>query len=150
MPAERLAACFALIVLGLIVGCGGGADIGAVTGTVTMDGQPLEGASVVFVPAVGGRPAGAMTDAEGKFELNFSGGRKGTLPGKNKVMISTAADPSETEDGTPIPAKKETVPSKYNATTELEFTVELGKKNVADFALSSEGALPESDELVQA
>ena len=128
------------------LGCGGGGPaIASVEGTVTLDGKPLPNASVVFVPE-NGRPAGATTDGRGHYVLTFTGGREGAMLGKNKVRISTARDPSETPSGEPIPAVPETIPMKYNAQTELEFTVEAGKPNIANFDLSSEGELAPKDE----
>jgi hypothetical protein len=129
------------------VGCDSGPEIASVEGTVTMDGAPLANASVVFVPE-NGRPAGATTDAQGKYVLTFTEGRKGATPGKHKVRISTLADPSETPDGEPIPAQPETVPMRYNAQTELTFTVEPATKNVANFDLESGGEMPETDDMV--
>ena len=111
-----------------------------------MDGEPLTNASVVFAPE-SGRPAGAKTNDQGEYELNFTQGRQGAMLGKNRVMISTAADPSETEEGEPIPAQQETVPQRYNAASELEFTVE-DTRNVADFVLTSEGDLPAIDSII--
>ena len=138
-----LGAC--LLVLACI-GCGpGGPPIESVEGTVTLDGKPLPNASVVFVPE-NGRPAGATTDSQGHYVLTFTEGRQGAMLGKHKVRISTARDPSETPSGEPIPASPETIPAKYNAQTELEFTVEAGKKNTADFDLSSEGEIAEQDQ----
>ena len=128
------------------LGCGSdGPEIASVEGTITMDGEPLANASVLFVPT-GGRPAAARTDENGKYTLNFTAGRKGAMLGKNVVRISTAADPSETPDGEPIPAQPERVPMKYNATSELTFVVEAGKKNVADFDITSEGPIAGADE----
>ncbi len=73
----------------LLAGCGkGGPEIASVKGKVTMDGTPLANASVVFVPEHG-RPAGGRTDSDGNYELTFTSGRMGTMPGKNKVKIST-------------------------------------------------------------
>lgn len=131
------------------IGCGpGGPEIASVEGTVTMDGKPLANASIVFSPE-SGRPAGARTDAQGHYELNFTAGRRGAIPGMNRIRISTSADPSETPDGQPIPAQRETVPARYNSATELEFNVEPNKKNVANFDLTSEGKLPEADSMVE-
>ena len=125
-----------------ISGCAeDGPEIADVEGTVTMDGKPLANASVVFVPQ-GGRPAGARTDDNGHYVLNFSGERQGALPGKSKVRISTLRDPYVAEDGTNVPGTPETVPAKYNAETILEFEVKLSEANVADFNLDSEGELP--------
>lgn len=129
-----------------LLGCGSsGPEIASVEGTVTLDGQPLANASVVFVPE-GGRPAGASTDAQGKYVLNFSGGRKGALPGKNVVRISTLMGETTDDNGQMVPGTPETIPAKYNAQSTLEFNVEAGKVNVADFALESDGELPPSSE----
>ena len=128
------------------IGCGpGGPEIAPVQGTVTMDGDPLPNASVVFVPE-NGRPAGATTDSQGRYKLTFSEGREGAMLGKHKVRISTASDPSETPGGEPIPGTPETIPMKYNALTELEFTVKAGEPNTADFELESEGEIADQDE----
>jgi hypothetical protein len=110
-----------------------------------MDGEPLPNASVVFIPE-SGRPAGARTDERGHYVLTFSEGRKGAMLGKHKVQVWTGTDPGETDDGEPIPGSPETVPKRYNAQTELEFTVKAGGTKEADFALTSEGDLPDSDE----
>ncbi len=129
---------FSLALAGF-AGCGsGGPDIARVEGTVTMDGKPLPRAFVVFIPQ-GGRPAAAETDASGKYVLEFSGGRKGAIPGKNKVEINTARQPEHEPDGTLIPGVKESVPAKYNRNTTLEFDVVDGQKNIADFQLESKG-----------
>lgn len=128
-------------------GCGeSGPEIATVEGTVTLDGKPLPHATVVFTPVEGGRPAGAMTDEEGYYVLNFTEGRQGAIPGKNRVRIYTLRDPMEDEDGNMIPGSPETIPTKYNAETTLEFVVEDGKRNEANFDLDSEGELPPADE----
>ncbi|MCA9190260.1 MAG: carboxypeptidase regulatory-like domain-containing protein [Planctomycetales bacterium] len=134
---------FSLLTFAFIaIGCSpSGPDIASVKGTVTMDGKPLEYATVIFIPTSGGRPAVARTDKEGQYELRFSGGRMGTIPGLNKVRITTVRDPGEDEDGNPIPGSKETIPMEYNQTSKLEFTVEDGKENVADFQLESGGKI---------
>jgi len=121
-----------------LVGCGGGGDpnIVRVTGTVTMDGKPLPDATVLFVSGQG-RPSGALTDKNGYYELNYTGDQKGARIGPNRVQITTAQGPSETMEGDPIPAVPESVPSKYNSRTELEFTVTEDGENVANFDLAS-------------
>ena len=125
----------------LFAGCGpGGPEIASVSGRVTMDGKPLANATVVFIPE-NGRPSGASTDADGKYVLNFSQGRRGAIPGKNMVRVMTIRDPTPGEDGKSIPGSKETVPAKYNTATELTFDVAPGKRNVADFDLKSGGPI---------
>jgi len=131
-----------MIALMLQVGCGpSGPDIARVQGTVTMDGKPLPNAIIMFVP-VGGRPSVSETDANGKYVLEFSGGRKGAIPGINRVEINTGRLAYE-KDGKNYPAVKESVPVQYNRLTTLEFNVEAGKNNTADFALKSGGKIVE-------
>ena len=131
-----------MMALMLQVGCGpSGPDIARVQGTVTMDGKPLPNAIIMFVP-VGGRPSVSETDANGKYVLEFSGGRKGAIPGINRVEINTGRLAYE-KDGKNYPAVKESVPVQYNRLTTREFNVEAGKNNTADFALKSGGKIVE-------
>ena len=131
-----------LIAISLAIGCGpNGPEIARVEGTVTMDSKPLPAAIVMFVP-VGGRPSVCETDSNGKYVLEFSGGRKGAIPGINRVEINNGRLAYE-KDGKNVPAVKENVPAKYNRLTTLEFNVEPGKNNVADFALKSGGKIIE-------
>ncbi len=131
--------CVSLI-MSLAVGCGpGGPEIARVEGTVTMDSKPLPAAIIMFVPE-GGRPSVCETDANGKYVLEFSGGRKGSIPGKNRVEINNGRLAYE-KDGKNFPAVKESVPAIYNRLTTLEFNVEPGKNNVANFDLKSGGKI---------
>ena len=106
-----------------------------------MDGKPLPNATVVFIPE-NGRPAGASTDADGNYVLNFSQGRRGAIPGKNTIRVTTLREASAPdENGKSIPGSKETIPAEYNSASTLEFTVEPKKKNVANFDLKSGGRI---------
>lgn len=126
-------------------GCGSsGPEIAYVAGRVTMDGKPLANATVVFIPE-NGRPAGARTDADGKYVLNFTEGRRGAIPGKNSIRIMTVREASQDKDGKAIPGSKETIPNRYNSASELSFTVEPKKKNVANFDLQSGGPITPSE-----
>ncbi|WP_437205704.1 carboxypeptidase-like regulatory domain-containing protein [Planctomicrobium sp. SH664] len=122
-----------------LVGCGqNGPKIATVQGTVTLDGKPLPYAAVVF-NSENGRPAGATTDENGHYVLNFTAGRKGATPGTHRVIITTKRDPWKDRDGKVHPGTGERLPAKYNSTSNLTFTVEDGKENVADFNLDSKG-----------
>lgn len=134
-----------LLLGALVSGCGEeGPDIAYVTGQIKMDGEPLPNATVVFIPMSGGRPAGARTDENGEYELNFGSGRQGAMLGENKVRITTLSDPMEDEEGNMMPGSPEKVPMQFNTATELRFTVEPGKENIANFDISSEGELPDN------
>jgi hypothetical protein len=87
----------------LVAGCGTG-DITdsytlvTVTGTVTLDGKPLEGAQVTFTPAQGTKPDTPGTDRTGK-QGNYKAmyrGRSGLAPGKYAVIVSKMMTSSET------------------------------------------------------
>src|SRR5205823_204029 len=67
-----------------LVGCAGPVDV---QGKVTLNGKPLGGAMVVFIPVGGGPQAGAFTDDEGNFRLNGTK-TEGTLPGEYRVIVS--------------------------------------------------------------
>jgi hypothetical protein len=130
--------CVLTTLLSGFAGCGPrGPEIASVSGRVTMDGKPLAHATVVFIPE-NGRPAGARTDADGNYTLNFSGGRKGAIPGKSMVRITTVREAEHDENGkVTLPGSGEKVPAKYNTATTLEFTVEPKKNNVANFDITS-------------
>ncbi|TWT58593.1 hypothetical protein KOR42_19750 [Thalassoglobus neptunius] len=129
------------------MGCGpSGPDIEGVHGKVTMNGQPLRNASIVFMPVESGRPAGARTDEEGMYVLNFSGGRQGAQAGEYKVRISTASDPMAQEDGSTTPGSPETVPLKYGAQTTLTATVVEGGDNEFNFDITSEGPVAQAED----
>src|SRR5512138_20654 len=82
-----------LALLALVAGCGGSGagdlpELAEVTGRVTMAGQPLEGAIVVFEPRQGGSLSTGVTDADGRFELIYSQDHKGAVPGQHTVKVS--------------------------------------------------------------
>ena len=115
----------------LALGCSGadpGPELAEVTGTVTLDNQPLPNARVVFLPEDGPASA-AITNDAGEYELMGKSGVKGGVPGKNRVEISTDLD------GTRDRAKEKALP-KYNTASTLEAQVELGSNNF-DFKLES-------------
>lgn len=146
----------------LLSGCGGGGkpaksysgSLVPIKGVVTLDGEPVADASVVFV-FDGTAPSGFLsssgkTDSSGKYQLK-TGGQAGTPPGRYRVSIEKWA----TANGEPIvddPANgmdmaqsmtsgalKQLIPAKYNDTTKGKLTVEVseGQTDPVDFALKS-------------
>lgn len=104
-------------------------ELAPVSGVVTLDGQPLDNVSVVFVSEKG-QVASGTTDAEGHYELTFRDGEKGAEIGKNTVRIKTVLD------APPPPGYRDPIPAKYNAASQL--TVEVKpESNTHDFALTS-------------
>lgn len=95
-----------------ISGCGGDGtrpELVPVRGRVTLDGQPLPKALVVFRAEAGGRGSRSITASDGSYELTYLRDMKGAQPGKNTVSITTATE------GQPV----ERVPRKYNKDSTL-------------------------------
>jgi hypothetical protein len=77
----------AVVLLGAMSGCGG-SKLVPVEGIVNLDGKPLAGATVVFLPdGAPGRPAQSMTAGDGRFRLSTVS-EQGAEPGNYKVTIT--------------------------------------------------------------
>ncbi len=82
-------------------GCGPSDEISkyklvSVTGTVTLNGKPLEGAEVAFIPEAGTVPSTAgndLTGPEGNYKIMFHG-RSGLAPGKYQAIVKKTILPS--------------------------------------------------------
>lgn len=63
--------------------------LGYVSGTVTKEGKPLDGAMVTFIPVdTSANASTAISDKEGYYELKYIEGVPGAVLGKNKVEVS--------------------------------------------------------------
>ncbi len=84
------------------VGCGSGDETESiklvpVTGVVSLNGKPVEGASVTFTPNAGSKPntpGSDMSGPEGTYKLMYRG-RSGVTPGKYKVTVSKTFEPAD-------------------------------------------------------
>ena len=123
-----------------------------VAGTVTMKGQPLAGATVVFVPAEGAthEPATGITDAAGAFKLSTFIADDGAQEGDYRIKVSKfdVKKPTKEEqqkyvsmeeeqkiqfgDELPTPPAKNLLPKKYasEATSGFTYTVKKGENTV--------------------
>lgn len=120
-----------------------------VSGVVTLDGQPVEGARIGFQPIDGRRGSGGLTDAYGRYELYYVQA-KGCPLGDCTVSISTFGDVLD-EYGGVAGIKKETIPAPYRGqNSTLKANVTADGENTFDFALaSSEGSTDFDDVAVQ-
>ena len=116
----------------VLVGCDAGPDIAPVTGVVTQDGEPLAGAMIEFQPD-SGAPSYGYTDETGRYEIQYQVDRMGALLGHHYVSVTTAGEKTDPKTDTTINVP-ESVPTKYNDPTELEFEVKKGK-NTFDIAI---------------
>jgi hypothetical protein len=113
--------CFLIVVL--TVGCQpAGPELGLVSGRVTLDGQPLEGARLMFQPDGNKPPSVGVTDKDGHYDAFYKRDVDGALVGNHTVRIRIADKP--------------VIPAKYNDNSELQREVKAGKNEI-DFELTS-------------
>jgi hypothetical protein len=129
----------------LALGCGS-KKLAPVSGTVTLNGKPLVGATVTFDPIAekgsieAGHASMGKTDEEGRFTLQTTKGENGARIGKHRVSISVmnqqAGDTDERppRGGWPV---TDQVPAEYNTESKLTFEVPPGGTDSADFPLKS-------------
>lgn len=85
----------ALLLTVALTGCGSKYNLHPVTGTVTLDGEPLENATVTFQAAGDGSSASGTTDASGVYSLVDirPDGGPGAQPGDYIVSVSWTEPP---------------------------------------------------------
>lgn len=164
MMGARYGFVFAFAVVAM-TGCGSGDPaVNFVQGTVTIDGKPLENATVIFSPVEGsgGRPATGKTDASGVYTLTDMQATvtgAGAAAGQYRVAITKViegalddgpgedaegADDAAEEAGASSPTApllmKSEIPESYGQadSSGLTATVESGRNENVDFELSSD------------
>ncbi|MBL8851321.1 MAG: hypothetical protein JNG89_16685 [Planctomycetaceae bacterium] len=97
-----------LLGLTLCAGCGESPypELFPASGTITLDGAPLDGATVAFIPSKSNQmqPSYGYTDPDGKYELKTPEGYGGVSPGEYRIVISKIVMP----DGSPVPPGSQT------------------------------------------
>jgi len=122
-----------LALASLLTGCGGEMKVAPVSGVVTLDGKPLDRASVVFKPEAGGRPSFGVTDEQGRFTLAYSMDEDGAEVGSATVTVSTKLQAEGAAENAPRGAER--VPVRY-AKKPLRVTVE-AKANQMELGLTT-------------
>ncbi len=138
-----------VVLLTVASGCGKAKPtVAEVTGTVTLDGKPLELVHVEFWPEIGPRAFG-KTDENGKFKLiTDDRTQEGCPPGRNKVAVRDMAhmkDDYIDEGGDWVDmskGKKSRIHSKYYDAPNSPLTLEVvaGEKNNFDIAVEARPA----------
>jgi hypothetical protein len=130
MPFDiRPTALLVLALLLVVTGCGPTATM--VSGVVTLDGEPLATAALMFHPIAGDAPTHhAFADAAGRYTAQVS-------PTKTSVTISLTRPSSSSRGDEPV--FEQMVPNRYSdrATTVLVIEPVEGKNTVCDFALTT-------------
>ena len=126
------------------------------TGVVSIDGAPIERATVSFLPLDGQHPANGITDVEGRYLLSTFNKNDGARPGNFAVIIQKFpyVEIETTPEGTPYNPDDETdtvrtrapkrstylLPKKYAFPEQSGFsaTVSADRLNTFDFSLKTE------------
>jgi hypothetical protein len=99
------AAVLLLVLTAFQAGCGGADKPVKIQGTVTLDGQPLPGATVTFLPSkdTAGRIAAGRTESDGSFRLTTYKTDDGALRGQYQVTVVVAEEiPGSNVGGNPF------------------------------------------------
>lgn len=110
-----------------------------VSGLVTLDGKPLAGAAVTYIPEGPGQPSVATADESGRYTLETIN-TAGVKPGTYKVVVTkiafTPVDERTGVGGQPLPSP---VPAKYTKveTSGLSITVPATGEGAYDLKLES-------------
>jgi hypothetical protein len=137
---RRWTATFAI----LLLGCGPGYRTAPVSGRITLDGAPLDGASVTFTPIPNEESSGQFgmgsygkTDGEGRYSLKLiETDTQGAAVGEHRVQVSlpenSGSDSSAGQASDRVPARYRGLESELTITVPEEGTTE------ANFDLQSQ------------
>lgn len=121
-----------VLLLSFVSGCG--PSLPTAGGTVTLDGEPLPDAKVVFEAP--DRPmAVATTDHSGRYDVR-TGSQRGIAAGRYKVAVSAY---TTSDDGAEAPVPVLRTPAHYNSAQTSGLTAEIkdGRNEGIDFHLKS-------------
>jgi len=138
------AALLATVVLGSTAGCGsGGFEFAPVSGTVTMNGNPLPGVTVTFQPQSSGTAAETgpgsygVTDEQGRYTLQVVGrSTEGAIVGRHRVTFAATGPERAADDDSAAATPRLGIPPNV-LNKQLEFEVPTGGADAADFELGS-------------
>ncbi len=117
-----------------LLGCG--ADTGGrvpVSGSVTLNGEPLESGTIQFAAADGSQLGGATITA-GKYEIPAA---QGLLPGNYTVRVSSVQEAASSEeapgDSSVAEAQnKDLIPAEFNTDSKVTAEIKEGSSNTFD------------------
>lgn len=133
-----LASVSAACLLLTTAGCGGeGVPRAAISGHVTLDGQPLEEGGILFTPLAAGPSASASIE-QGKYEISQA---DGPGPGEYRVQIrayrSTGKQITDPASGIAEEQRVSIIPPRYNSRSTLTAQITDQGPNEFDFELKS-------------
>ncbi|MDD3470395.1 MAG: carboxypeptidase-like regulatory domain-containing protein [Thermoguttaceae bacterium] len=138
---------WALTVLFFIMGCNDpysmiqyeGLELAQVSGVITLDGQPLPMAQILFEDNDRTYSYG-LTDADGRYTLQLNTVKQGVTPGRKTIRITTSrGGPEFTMLNESFQPSEEMVPVQYNVQSKESVEVLPNQPQVFDFDLKSDG-----------
>lgn len=128
-----------VLLVSVMFGCGSGPAYQGpqripLSGKVTLDGTPVDGGTISFIPTVKGNPAGGPI-VNGTYTVSEE---QGANEGAHRVEIRwlkpTGEKRKDDDTGEMIDVVKEVVPEKFNIQSELKAEIKSDKKEF-DFNL---------------
>jgi hypothetical protein len=116
-----------------LAGCGSG--LVPAEGIVLLDGRPVAGATITFMPQGEGRPASARSGADGRFAASLPGAAPGLPAGDYRVVVmllkqevlGAGGGDAETASGGGGPPVQYIVPKRYGDPETSGLTAPLAK-----------------------
>jgi hypothetical protein len=118
-----------------VAGCGDAGNMGVVSGTVKLDGQPVPSGTITFVPVDGMTTTAGGPIRDGHYSVKVPIAVMRVSISVPKVTGSKKL--YDTPDSPEMPLTAEALPARYNEQTELKIEVKAGS-NPMDFDLTSE------------
>ncbi|WP_425615967.1 hypothetical protein NA78x_005904 [Anatilimnocola sp. NA78] len=130
--------CIAIAILLTCSGCGGSSNGKyALSGTVTLQGQAIDGGTIQFFAEGETTPTVGALVSGGSYSVPAE---QGLLPGKYLVKITApeaqgTMTPEEYAAGKVLPPAKERIPARYNTQSEQTVEVKTDGRNRFDFKI---------------
>lgn len=125
----RYLTAFYILLLISSVGCNGsGPALAPVHGRVTLDGEPVGSATVMFQPEASGSPSYGSTDQDGRYVLGYKRRQQGAAIGSHFVrVLADKAIPGP--DGKPM-KRPHPIPARYNNDQVMKREVKRGDNEI--------------------
>lgn len=130
------------LLVAVLLGCGGEDDgRREVTGTITLQGEPLDEGVIEFIPLETEVPGGAATQSgavitAGAYKIPRE---SGLMAGTYRVLITAGDGKTPADGGLPGPTgnivSKDRIPPEYNVDSKQQIKVTLEGPNVFDFSI---------------
>jgi len=129
-----------LVSLPLLTGCGPSDGMITISGSVTLDGEPVEDGSISLMPINGGSMGGGLIE-NGHYTAKSSPGEMAVQIHAHKMVKKQNPTREEVERGLTEDSVS-IIPPTYNRQSKLRITVAPDQKNF-EFNLTEDGKIPE-------